>query len=146
MAHPNLPEGANYTNAFEIAADLESAGPMAARKVAAVLRHYGQLLETRVKARASFPAGEEHTYTGEGPRTITGDYRRSINSRLTSHGDEVTVTVGTNRPQARRLEFGFVGEDRAGRVYHEGPLPHFGPAFDQTAPEVEDAIDRIPYL
>jgi hypothetical protein len=48
--------------------------------------------------------------------------------------------VGTNKPQGRRLEFGFVGEDSLGRSYDQAPLPHFGPALDDEAPRFEQAV------
>lgn len=132
--HPNLPAGGVYRDAYALAADLRAVPLRAQRKSAAVTRHYAMLMETRVKARASGRPG---------PRVITGAYRRSWTS-----GVDVTVTgvrgwAGTNAPQARRLEFGFVGADRLGRVYAQPPFPHAGPAFDETAPQWEDAMADI---
>lgn len=47
---------------------------------------------------------------------------------------DVTAIVGTNAPQGRRLEFGFVGADALGRVYNQPPFPHVGPAVEEQAP------------
>jgi len=77
--------------------------------------HWAQILETRIKASASGRPG---------PNAPTGDYRRSWNTRLTMKGDAVQADVGTNKPQGRRLEFGFVGTDSLGRFYNQPPFPH----------------------
>lgn len=87
--------------------------------------YHGQMLQTRVKANASGRPG---------PNAPTGDYRRSIGLRVVSRGGVVTAFVGTNKPQGRRLEYGFHGADSLGRVYNQPPYPHFGPAVDATAP------------
>ena len=85
----------------------------------------GASYQTRVRARASLPK------TGPpGPRAITGDYRRSITLTNTFDGGQPVALVHTNRPQARRLEFGFVGPDILGRVYNQPPYPHWRPAAE----------------
>lgn len=93
-------------------------------------RKYGQLLLTRVRAKASGRPG---------PRAQTGDYRRSITLTVTKTALGTQATVGTASPQARRLEFGFApgigpqqGVDVLGRQFHQQPLPHFGPALDEV--------------
>src|SRR5688572_18607389 len=80
---------------------------------------YTQLLATKVKQNASGRPG---------PRTITGDYRRSITGVTERSGTAIVGIVGTNRPQGHRLEQGFVGVDSLGRHYHQPPFPHFQPA------------------
>jgi hypothetical protein len=110
-----------------------------ARGVSGVLRpvveHYTMLLETRVKANASGRPG---------PEAPTGDYRRSIGRQMSSAGGTVVGSVGTNRWQARRLEFGFTGTDSLGRYYDQPPYPHFGPAVDQVGPAFEAAAAGRP--
>lgn len=98
-------------------------------------RHYAMLCETQVKANASGRPG---------PRRVTGDYVRSITRELLSEttGHSVWI-IGTNAPQARRLEFGFVGADSLGRIYNQPPYPHFGPALDMIGPQFEQALDGI---
>lgn len=99
-----------------------------------VVRHHTSLLATRVKARASGRPG---------PRAPTGDYRRSITTKVTSDpAGTITGAVGTNRPQGRRLEMGFVGVDSLGRRYNQPPYPHFGPAFDETVEPFIEALEE----
>jgi hypothetical protein len=67
-----------------------------------------------------------------GPRLITGDYNRSISLAMNTDNGNPVATIGTNRPQGRRLELGFVGVDARGRRYHQPPYPHFGPGLDDV--------------
>lgn len=60
----------------------------------------------------------------------TGTYRRSIHVDMTTEGIRKVALVGTDAPQARRLEYGFAGPDSLGRVYHQPPRPHWRPAWD----------------
>jgi hypothetical protein len=48
---------------------------------------------------------------------ITGQYRASWDVRMSTSGGQVTAEVYTDAPQARRLEYGFVGVDSLGRHY-----------------------------
>ncbi len=118
----------------QLAVRLEAAGVKAGVRAFAVTQHFGVVLQGRVKANA---AGRP------GPRIQTGDYSRSISLRVGREAGGVAARVGTNRPQGRRLEFGFHGADTKGRVYNQAALPHFGPAFDKTAPEFEAAVVAI---
>jgi len=71
----------------------------------------------------------------------TDQYRSTIRSDppiVTE--DNVTVVLGSPRPQACRLEWGFVGEDKLGRMYHQAPRPHWRPAFDLNKEKVHDII------
>lgn len=108
-------------NATAVAASLRVGGIAAAAAVNPVVAHFGALLQTRVRGNASGRPG---------PRAITGDYRRGIGLELDFGGGKASASVGTNKPQARRLEFGFHGTDSLGRSYAQPPYPHFGPAVD----------------
>ncbi len=103
-------------------------------EVSQLVSHYGQLLNTRIKAKASGRPG---------PNAPTGDYRRSWTHKVSQDGPTTTSTNGTNAPQGRRLEFGFVGADSLGRVYNQPPYPHAGPAFDEIAPQFLKSIEKI---
>lgn len=96
---------------------------------------HGAMLQRAVVANASGRPG---------PEAPTGDYRRSINRRTEKRAAGSITQVGTDKPQARRLEHGFVGVDSLGRSYDQPPYPHFGPAFDEVAPKFEAAIEAIP--
>ena len=90
------------------------------------VQDYTQSLEGEIKARQGKPPA---------PNVITGDYQGSWSHNATQAGETVEAVVGTNKPQARRLEFGFVGPDRIGRVYHQAPRPHVAPAIEATTKE-----------
>lgn len=126
------------TNADEVAADIRAYGVRATAGTKGAAQNAALLVETRTKANASLPASGP-----PGPRAITGDYRASWNTQKTEETpDSVTFTVGTDRPQGRRLEYGFVGRDALGRVYNQPPYPHLQPAIDATRPEFEAAVRK----
>lgn len=124
-------------DALRVAAEFEHMGLTARVKARGVVESYGQRMETRVKAKASGRPG---------PNAPTGDYRRHIAHHTVFEGPEVAGYCGTNKPQGRRLELGFVGPDSEGRVFPFRPYPHFGPAWDEIMPtfpdDVADAVMR----
>lgn len=97
-------------------------------EIAASLRwamsDYGKTLQEGVRAHASGRPG---------PNVISGAYRSSIGYVLSGSGPVVSVEVGSDQPYGRRLEFGFHGTDSIGRLYDQGPFPHFDPALDESA-------------
>ncbi|MFG2022309.1 HK97 gp10 family phage protein [Streptomyces sp. NPDC048825] len=124
--HPNAhPLAGAYSNAVQIAAQLDARAVRTLPEVTATVQHYAMLLETRIKAKASGRPG---------PNAPTGDYRRSWTHEVSADGVAVTAVVGTNKPQARRLEFGFIGADSLGRVFNQPPYPHVGPAVEEIRP------------
>lgn len=76
-----------------------------------------------------------------GPNVITGQYRASWDVRMITSGGQVTAEVFTDAPQARRLEYGFVGVDALGRHYRQPPYPHVEPAFRQAEPAFVQALE-----
>lgn len=58
-----------------------------------------------------------------------------------------TVTIGTKLPYARRIEFGFMDVDAAGRMYNQLPSPFLGPAVndhkDELKYEMGDALAEL---
>lgn len=126
------------TNANQVAADLLALGLKAGARSIAVTRMHGMLLQAAVKRRASLPR------TGPpGPRIITGNYNRSIGLQLGFQGGGPVARVGSNAPQARRLELGFNDTDVLGRSYQQPPYPHYGPALDEIGPLFTAAIAGI---
>jgi hypothetical protein len=123
-----------FTNASSVAAELAFESDAVNKTVKDILVRHGQLLRTRVMAKASGRPG---------PNVVTGDYRRSIHMQVESKGGFTTVTVGTNAPQGRRLEFGFNGVDSLGRSYNQPPYPHFGPAVDETVPGLVKDLENV---
>jgi hypothetical protein len=116
------------TGDVKIAADLRAGAKNVDTKTRNLVRHYGALLRTRVMAKASGRPG---------PRTITGDYRRSWQNQFSGGGGSYKSETGTNAPQAKRLEFGFHGMDSLGRNYSQPPYAHARPAFDEIVPQFE---------
>jgi hypothetical protein len=63
----------------------------------------------------------------------TGTYRRSIHvePKVLEEGGRDYAIIGTDLPQARRLEFGFYDmTDSLRRHYWQLPQPHFRPPLD----------------
>ena len=113
-----------------VAADLSALGLQGAQAMRHLVNMLGARAVARVKANASGRPG---------PRRIHGNYTRSMNVQYESDGTDVyAAVVGTNAPQARRLEYGFVGYDSLGRYYHQGPLPHWRPMADEMERRIED--------
>lgn len=121
------------TNAVEVAGWLHGRNVALRPAAVALVRHWGVRLQAQVKANASGRPG---------PRMITGDYNRSIALDVDA-GNQPAARVGTNRPQARRLEFGFHGVDSLGRSYDQPPFPHFGPAHSTIGPLFEAAAAEL---
>lgn len=121
-------------DAFVVAEELSAGGPKMVAGAIRLTAHYGQLVSTQVKANASGRPG---------PRAQTGDYRRSIAVQRGYDKGEYFAEIGTNKPQGRRLEFGFVGTDSLGRHADQPPYPHFGPALDRYGDEYAAAIAAL---
>lgn len=124
------------TNAVQVAADLAKFAPRVAMGLRALVLRHGLLLQTSIMGYASGRPG---------PNAPTGDYRGSWTTeeggaRASGGGLGVAVTVGTNKPQARRLEYGFVGADILGRVYNQPPFPHVAPAVAKVEPQFQQAM------
>ncbi|PVC80612.1 hypothetical protein DBP19_36350 [Streptomyces sp. CS090A] len=103
----------------ELADRLDNAADNLGDVVARRVVHTAELGRGIIRANASGRPG---------PNVITGKYRSSweVVGRAIPHGAQ--CTIGTNAPQGRRLEYGFVGPDSLGRVYNQPPFPHVGPA------------------
>jgi hypothetical protein len=95
-----------------ITAAFKKTAATSTEKMVRTVSHWAHILEARIKSRAPVK---------------TGDYRRSWNTQLRG----TTAIVGTSKPQARRLEFGFVGTDSLGRHYNQAPRPHVRPSIDE---------------
>jgi hypothetical protein len=122
------------SNAATIAAALDKRARNTLPHTQAAMRHYALLLATRIKINASGRPG---------PNVVTGDYRRSWKWQVRTAGGTVTALVHTDAPQANRLENGFVGRDSLGRLYHQAPLPHVGPAVEATRPVLLASMQKV---
>lgn len=118
-------------SADDFVRELAKASVSVQQVVDGVTRTYTQLLVTAVQAKASGRPG---------PNAPTGDYRRSWNARFRRVDGAVQGDAGTNKPQGRRLEFGFNGTDSLGRNYNQQPYPHVWPAAERIFPQYERAV------
>lgn len=87
------------------------------KKAETAVKLAGQAYANDVKALAPF---------------LTGTYRRSIHvEKIIQENGKYYAIVGTDLPQACRLEWGFYDMvDKLGRHYYQLPLPHFRPPLD----------------
>ncbi|MEV6942992.1 HK97 gp10 family phage protein [Streptomyces sp. NPDC051172] len=123
--------GGTFQSPAQLAAALNRGGKEAVSAAETAMRHGAKTLVVQVQRNASGRPG---------PRVITGKYRASWQSDVHRAGTVIVAEVGTNAPQGRRLEFGFVGVDSLGRHYNQPPYPHLGPAVEQTGPVLVRAL------
>ncbi|MGX1668612.1 HK97 gp10 family phage protein [Streptomyces sp. NPDC055400] len=116
---------ATFRDPSQLAAALNRGGTAAVSAAETAMRHGAKALVVQVQRNASGRPG---------PRVITGRYRASWQSDAHRAGPVIVAEVGTNAPQGRRLEFGFVGVDSLGRHYNQPPFPHLGPAVNAFGP------------
>jgi len=119
------------------------AGDLAAKFRALADDIKGPALEAATRAAALPVLNQVRITEPEGGRTPykTGTYRRSFEMETVEKSSErCRVEVGTDAPQARRLEYGFVGADKLGRVYDQAPRPHIRPALDENR---KTAVDEF---
>ena len=100
------------------------------------------------QARLARALIREHASGRPGPNIITGAYVASWQIEPFPVPNGGGADVGTQKPQGRRLEYGFYDmTDRIGRHFFQVPRPHVEPAVNELSPEYEraftDALDRI---
>jgi hypothetical protein len=117
------------SSAASVARDLVGLAVVTQAKVHASVVKHTALLEAAAKREASQPRtavrprGDEE----EGPRALTGHFRRSINRRVTKTATGSMGEVGSSAPQARALELG--NPARGAKSY-----PYLRPAHNLIAP------------
>lgn len=104
----------------ELADKLKQAAHRIGPAIARGIEHTGTLGQARIRGNASGRPG---------PNVITGAYRNSWQAHTHRIPHGAMCTLGTDAPQGRRLEFGFVGIDSLGRHYAQPPFPHVQPAL-----------------
>jgi HK97 gp10 family phage protein len=75
----------------------------------------------------------------------TGTLRRDITVQIVeSTPTSAIAAIGTSVPYGPRIEFGFNGRDKLGRLYSQPAQPYLRPAFDQEREnaylEIQDAL------
>ena len=82
---------------------------------------------------------------------VTGNLRDHIHAEQTVDAPERQVyavtpadpaanDVGFDPPYARRIEYGFIGQDSLGRNFHQAAQPYMRPAYDAKQGEARAAI------
>lgn len=139
---------------------LDKTGVEARTAAAGIVRTYTELTRTQIMANAQTGfhlPGEGHIPgTGPGPNVATGDYLRSWEVNFDMSADVLIGLVGTNAPQARRLEFGWYEAadvrtrkpsgrlaDRGGRRGFQPPYPHIEPAIRRIEPMYVAAFEAM---
>lgn len=106
----------------------------------------GAFLVNRLQARVGVPFPPA-SVVGESPHRrkglsggLQGSFKFVVRRRLAG----ITLTVFTNQVYAMRLEFGFVGVDRAGRNINQGPRPYFRPVMAENKRQIGVGVARDP--
>ena len=86
-----------------------------------------KMAEKNQETALKLAANEYKNDVQEGAPYKTGTLRRSIHVEPVSSSK---MLVGTDLPYARRLEYGFIGPDKLGRIYNQAPRPYFRPPLD----------------
>jgi hypothetical protein len=123
----------------ELAPRLERAADRVGPETDRTVQQQARLLRALIKENASGRPG---------PNVISGDYRGSWKRLPFPVADGGGADVGTDRPQGRRLEYGFMNMyDSLGRFYRQPPFPHVEPAVNELSAGYKDAfrpaLDRI---
>lgn len=117
------------TGVKELKKNLEKLSDEFTRKLEVATRAGALIVQNDAKQRAPYR---------------TGTLRRSIHTEITSRRrDSVEAQVGTNVEYARRIEYGFSGEDKAGRRYNQPPNPYLRPALDENQDKVQKEIADV---
>jgi len=73
----------------------------------------------------------------------TGNLKRSIHEEPGERTKTTAIVkVGTDVEYARREEFGFIGKDSLGRVYHYAGKPYLRPAIDENKGAVTQEVQK----
>ncbi|MET7713662.1 hypothetical protein [Streptomyces sp. NPDC005407] len=125
----------------ELADRLERAADNLGPTIERRIRHAGQVGRAMIQANASGRPG---------PNIINSEVPNYHDSwkaptRGIPYGAE--CTIGTDKPQACRLEFGFTGVDSIGRYYDQPPFAHVGPAIPAIElvlrQSMQDAVEEV---
>jgi len=105
------------------------------------------LIRNRASANAPFVTGTLKRSIHIGGHTEVSPGFNPSEGYSDIEGEEVTpervkVEVGTNLIYAPRVEYGFSGKDKLGRVYNQPPNPYLRSAFDQEKDAAMREIDK----
>lgn len=125
----------SLTGVLTVIAQLDRLATKGQGDLARAVTRAAALTATDAKANASGRPG---------PRAITGAFRGSITHVAAAEsGTSIVAYVGSNAPQARRLEFGFMGmTDSLGRRFNQPPYPWLAPTIPKAAQHLRNEVGR----
>lgn len=116
----------------DLADRLDQAADRVGPEIQRTVRRQADALRDRIRANASGRPG---------PNVITGAYRASWNVEDFPVPNGGGAEVGSNAPQAKRLEFGFYDmTDSLGRHFFQPPYAHVEPAVNELSPLYQQAF------
>lgn len=86
------------------------------------------------------PTGKNPSKPGEPPKKVSTRLFGSITHRILRGPYTVIGIIGTNIPYGRRLEYGFTGRDRLGRVFDMKPRPFLRPAVANNLIQIKQIL------
>jgi len=110
------------------------------KALAEKFRHAGKEAQNKID-KALLKAGylvERTAKIYQTPHVDTGRLRASIATRLVPRNAQ----VGTNVVYARRIEFGFKGDDSLGRTYNQAAYPFLKPALKDKEMEIKMILHK----
>lgn len=116
----------------DLASRLDDAADRVGPKIQHTVRRQADRLRNAIRQNASGRPG---------PNVITGAYRASWRVEDFPVPNGGGAEIGTDKPQGRRLEFGFYDmTDSIGRHYFQPPFPHVEPAVNTLSPQIQAAF------
>jgi hypothetical protein len=96
----------------------------------------GLMFETEAKTQVAVSTGRLRDAIHTEP-VIDEPERQQV---VVTPAVEADNPYGFDPPYARRIEYGFIGADSLGRIYHQAAQPYMRPAYDSRKDEASGAI------
>jgi hypothetical protein len=116
------------------------AGVVGLRELKDAFRSLGEETKVRTVTGVALAGQKYSNDVKEGAPYKTGTLRRSVHVEMQMVDDQPVALVGTDVVYARRQEYGFIGADSLGRIYHQIAHPYFRPPLDRNWREYQQII------
>lgn len=73
---------------------------------------------------------------------VTGELKGSISVYQDYMAQGLSVSVGTNKEYAARIEFGFNDTDSLGRTYNQAAKPYLQPALQRNKKKAQEIVTK----
>jgi len=84
--------------------------------------------------------GLDPSQEGESPKVLYGRLKQSITHKVIRKKFIIRAQIGTNVKYARRLELGYLGLDKIGRLISQGPRPFLRPGLMENKSKIARLI------